>query len=235
MTETDQNLIKKYVNDTLSGQELENFVYKLKRDPDLQKAVENYRINGHSEEKAQKEPSKDDAISEEKMGKTATILMGIALTASLFFLAFSAIYWHAYYNYNNDVLLTEYTYAPFEQQLLNDLESNPPDELVLQKIVMTHQLFKSNNYFAAIPLFDELILKLSKYPVLGEDGSKYVIENAQWNRVVAYLNINDDKNKEKLKTYISEIVSNPDHRYRQQAYKLATLINSFMYDLADAD
>ena len=224
-----QNLIPKYVDGTLSGRELTSFVKQLETDPSLQDALATYRM----EHPGDPLPNMDQP--NESNDTPAKVIIGIAIAASLLFLTFSALYWHAYYNYNTNVILSKFTYDPFDQEVLDNLEKDEPDVLVLQEIIIANQQFKAKDYFSAIKGFDKLILQLDKYPVLGIDGSRYVVENMEWNRIIAYLTINNDKNSGKVKGYLSNIISQKDHRYQKKAYNLMTNINSFMYDLADSD
>ena len=224
-----------YLSERLPESEKNNFEKSLHDDADLKHSFDFYKnfreknssgikINGNSV------PSTTSPVSSNHFN-VLSLIYAVSLLAAIGFLGFSAVYWHAVYNYTNDALQEEFLYEEFDiAKLEAGIFETKESTIHLQEVVLAQQYFKSREFDESIHVFDQIITNNSSQTNLfGEEISQGLIEQAEWNRVVALLLL--EQYDDEVNTALNEIINNDEHSYHDKAIALDAKMNSFMRGL----
>ena len=223
-----------YLSERLPETEKNNFEKSLRDDADLKHSFDFYKnfrekngsgpkINGNS---VATSPS---SISS-KQFNILSLIYSVSLLAAIGFLGFSAVYWHAVYNYTNDALQEEFLYEEFDiAQLETKISETKESPIHLQEIVLAQQYFKSRAFDKSIHVFDQIIANNTSQPDLFGDISQYVLEQTEWNRIVALLLL--EQYDDEVSSALDDIIFNEEHAYHDKAIALDAKMKSFMRGL----
>ena len=224
-----------YLSERLPETDRNNFEKSLRNDADLKHSFDFYknyrakngggtRINGNT-------VSSSTSSVSSKHFNVLSLIYTVSLLAAIGFLGFSAVYWHAVYNYTNDALQEEFLYEAFDiAQLESGISETNESPIHLQEVVLAQQYFKSRDFDESINVFDKIIATNASQPNLfGEALSQHLLEQAEWNRIVALLLL--EQYDDEVNLALNDILLNKEHAFHTQAIALDAKMNSFMRGL----
>ncbi len=229
-----------YLSERLPESDRNNFETSLRNDADLKHSFDFYknfraqnpsgtRINGNSVP-----ATSSSATTTSTQFNILSLIYSVSLLAAIGFLGFSAVYWHAVYNYTNDALQEEFLYEEFDiARLETGISKTQESTIHLQEVVLAQQYFKSREFDESINVFNQIIAtNSSQANLFGEEISQELIEQAEWNRIIALLLL--EQYDDEVKDALLDIIHNEEHSYHNHAIALDAKMQSFMRGLVAA-
>jgi len=224
-----------YLSERLPETDRNNFEKSLRNNANLKHSFNFYKNNREKNNTPPKLNGNTVPVekAEASSGKFnfLTLIYSLTIVAALGFLAFSGVYWHAVYNYTNDALQEEFLYQDFDIATLEagilETEESP---IHLQEVVLGEQYFKSRSFEASVEVFDKIIANNSSQPnIFGESTSQHLLEQTEWNRIIALLLM--ENNEGEVNDALNDILINENHSYHEKAIALDGKMKSFMRGL----
>ncbi len=224
-----------YLSERLPETDKNNFEQSLRDDADLKHSFDFYK--NHREKNDVGRNINGNAVlvsatsESSKQFNILSLIYSVSLLAAIGFLGFSAIYWHAVYNYTNDALQEEFLYEEFDiAKLEAGILETKESTIHLQEVVLAQQYFRSREFDESINVFDKIIANnTSQANLFGEALSQELLEQTEWNRIVALLLL--EQYDDDVTTALNDIILNESHSYHDKAIALDTKMNSFMRGL----
>lgn len=227
-----------YLSERLPETERNNFENSLRDDADLKHSFNFYKNNRPSPLSGENLNGNAVVTAEPEVSNRQFTMLSaiysISLLAAIGFLGFSAVYWHAVYNYTNDALQEEFLYEEYDIALLEESISETQESpLHLQEVVLAQQYFRSRSFEESVNFFDKIIANNSSQPnIFGETISQELLERTEWNRIIALLLL--EQYDDEVSDSLNDIIMNESHTYHDEAIALEAKMNSFMRGLVAA-